>query len=69
MRRDSTGRYEITSTAGEVVRAFVPAPLQADPPLVPESPLLMLNDRVHLDCVSLDETLLIPDRRHPVLAL
>ena len=27
MRRDATGHYEITCTAGEAVRAFVPAPL------------------------------------------
>ncbi|MEI7666944.1 MAG: hypothetical protein WCI65_12940 [Synechococcaceae cyanobacterium ELA263] len=26
MRRDATGHYELTSTAGKTVRAFVPAP-------------------------------------------
>jgi hypothetical protein len=33
MRRDAAGRFEITSTAGEAVRAFVLAPLPPDPPL------------------------------------
>jgi len=31
--RGLTGRYEVTSTTGEAVRAFVPAPLPPDPPL------------------------------------
>jgi len=31
--RGNTGRYEETVAAGEVVRAFVPAPLPPDPPL------------------------------------
>ena len=39
MERGETGRYEITSVGGEQVRAFVPAPLPAAPPLVLEGPL------------------------------
>jgi Fic family protein len=39
MRRGVTGRYEVTSVGGERVRAFVPAPLPPDPPLVLEGPV------------------------------
>lgn len=34
MLRDDRGRYEVTSIAGERVRAFVPVPLPPNPPLV-----------------------------------
>ena len=62
MRRDSTGRYEITSTAGEVVRAFVPAPLPPDPPVLLEGPLQALHDRALLACGRLDGvSALLPD--------
>jgi len=33
MKRGETGKYEITTVAGEQVRAFVPVPLPPDPPL------------------------------------
>lgn len=33
MKRGETGTYQATSTSGEVVRAFVPAPLPPNPPL------------------------------------
>jgi hypothetical protein len=39
MKRGATGRYEVTSTAGERVRAFVPAPLPPVPPLEIEGEL------------------------------
>ena len=39
MRREPTGRYEITSVAGERVRAFVPTPLPPVPALKPDSAL------------------------------
>jgi Fic family protein len=39
MERGETGRFEVTSVAGEPVRAFVPAPLPPVPPLVLEGPL------------------------------
>ena len=62
MRRDSTGRYEITSTAGEVVRAFVPDPLPPDPPVLLEGPLQALHDRALLACGRLDGvSALLPD--------
>ena len=36
MKRNQTGRYEVSSTGGETVRAFVPAPLPPIPPLIME---------------------------------
>jgi len=39
VERGRTGRYEITTVGGESVRAFVPAPLPPDPPLVLAGPL------------------------------
>lgn len=54
MRRDATGRYEITSTAGEAVLAFVPAPLPPDPPLELTGPLQALHERALLACGRLD---------------
>jgi hypothetical protein len=39
VRREATGHYVVTSTAGESVRASVPAPL-------PPEPALMLNGAV-----------------------
>ena len=50
MQRESTGRYELTSTAGETVRAFVPAPLPPDPPVLLEGSLQALHDRALLAC-------------------
>ena len=44
MKRDSAGRYELTSTAGEEVRAFVPAPLPPEPPVRIEGALQALHD-------------------------
>jgi len=62
MRRDATGRYEITSTAGEAVRAFVPAPLPPDPPLELAGPLQALHERALLACGRLDGiSSLLPD--------
>jgi hypothetical protein len=62
MRRDATGRYEITSSAGEAVRAFVPAPLPPDPPLELAGPLQALHERALLACGRLDGiSSLLPD--------
>jgi Fic family protein len=62
MRRDATGRYEITSTAGESVRAFVPAPLPPKPPVVLEGPLQALHEQALLACGRLDGvSSLLPD--------
>ncbi|MCH9714588.1 MAG: Fic family protein [Cyanobacteria bacterium] len=54
MQRESTGRYELTSTAGETVRAFVPAPLPPDPPVLLEGSLQSLHERALLACGRLD---------------
>ena len=63
MRRDEPGSYEITDVSGEIVRAFVPAPL-------PPSPMLNLNeiraasDRALMALGRLDGiSKLLPDRR------
>ena len=62
MRRDATGRYEITSTAGEAVRAFVPAPLPPKPPVVLEGPLQTPHEQALLACGRLDGvSSLLPD--------
>jgi Fic family protein len=62
MRRDATGRYVITSTAGEAVRAFVPAPLPPQPPVVLEGPLHALHEQALLACGRLDGvSSLLPD--------
>lgn len=62
MQRESTGRYELTSTAGETVRAFVPAPLPPDPPVLLEGSLQALHERALLACGRLDGvSTLLPD--------
>ena len=44
----TTGRYHVTSTLGEEVRAFVPYPLPpADPPLVMDGPVRELHAAAH----------------------
>ena len=63
MKREVLGRYEITSTAGESVRAFVPAPLPPDPPVLLEGELQVLHERALLACGRLDGvSALLPDR-------
>ena len=54
MRREATGHYEDTSTAGETVRAFVPAPLPPEPPLALDATLQALHERALLACGRLD---------------
>ncbi|MCT0212051.1 MULTISPECIES: Fic family protein [unclassified Synechococcus] len=62
MRRESTGRYEISTTTGESVRAFVPAPLPPHPPITLEGPLQALQERALLACGRLDGvSALLPD--------
>ena len=62
MQRDDAGRYEITSTAGETVRAYVPAPLPPDPAVLLEGPLQALHERALLSCGRLDGvSSLLPD--------
>lgn len=62
MKRGATGRYEATATAGEPVRAFVPAPLPPDPPLDLGGRRQRLLERALLVCGRLDGvTALLPD--------
>lgn len=62
MRRQATGHYEVTSTAGVKVRAFVPAPLPPEPPLSLSGPLQVLHERALLACGRLDGvSSLLPD--------
>lgn len=62
MQRGRTGTYEILSTLGEPVRAFVPAPLPPDPPPVLTGERARLHDRALLACGRLDAiTALLPE--------
>lgn len=62
MRREASGRDEITSTAGESVRAFVPAPLPPEPPVVLAGSLQTLHEQALLACGRLDGvSSLLPD--------
>ena len=62
MKREATGHLEITSTAGEPVRAFVPDPLPPQPPLELGRLGLALHDRALLACGRLDGVAsLLPD--------
>ena len=63
MKRLGAGRYEITSTAGEEGRAFVPAPLPPEPPVQLDGALQGLHERALLACGRLDGvSALLPDR-------
>ena len=62
MRREATGRHELTSTAGEAVRASCWRPLPADPPVVLHGPLQVRHERALLTCSHLDGvSTLLPD--------
>nr|WP_216906844.1 Fic family protein [Synechococcus sp. CCY 0621] len=62
MKREATGHYDITSTAGETVRAFVPEPLPPHPPLDLVGLGQALKDRALLACGRLDGvSALLPD--------
>ncbi len=62
MQRGTTGRYEITGTAVEAVRAFVPSPLPPTPPLEFSTSRQHLLERAHLALGRLDSiTLLLPE--------
>ncbi|MFN8588698.1 MAG: Fic family protein [Candidatus Eisenbacteria bacterium] len=54
MRRAVTGQYVEAATAGETVRAFVPAPLPPDPPLELGGDLAQLLDRALVALGRLD---------------
>lgn len=63
MRRGETGTYEVTSVAGESVRAFVPAPLPPVPPLAFEGTLQRTLEEAVLAVGRLDGvSTLLPDK-------
>ena len=51
---EASGQYEITSTAGESVRDFVPAPLLTEPSLLLGVSLQTLHEQALLACGRLD---------------
>jgi Fic family protein len=62
MNRSTTGRYEITTTAGEKVRAFIPSPLPPEPPLDLTGTRQRLLERAQIAIGRLDAiTELLPD--------
>lgn len=62
MRRETTGRHEITAYAGERVQAYVPAPLPPAPPLELDGPLQSLLEQATLGLGRLDSLIsLLPD--------
>ena len=63
MRRDPPGQYEVTTLAGEPVRAFVPAPLPPAPPLVFDDELQRALESAVLAVGRLDGVSpLLPDK-------
>ena len=63
MRRGETGRYEVATTGGESVRAFVPAPLPPAPPLAFEGGLERSLEAAVLAVGRLDGvSTLLPDK-------
>ena len=62
MERGETGRYQVTSFAGEEVRAFIPAPMPPDPPIALEGALQQLLEEALLALGRLDSvTQLLPN--------
>ncbi len=62
MRREATGEYQVTWVEGEAVRAFIPAPLPPDPPLVLDGPLQQSLEAALLALGRLDSlSVLLPD--------
>ena len=62
MRRSDTGRFEISSVAGEQVRAFIPKPLPPDPPLELPRARQSLLERAILALGRLDSiAIMLPD--------
>src|SRR5215831_8814337 len=63
MRRGETGRYEETAVGGERVRAFVPAPLPPEPPVVFQGDLQRTLESAVLSLGRLDGvSSLLPDK-------
>ncbi len=62
MRRAATGRFVVTATTGERVRAFVPEPLPPHPPVAIDARRQRLLEQALLACGRLDAiTSLLPD--------
>ncbi|MDE2783241.1 MAG: Fic family protein, partial [Gemmatimonadota bacterium] len=62
MHRGPTGRYEVTVTGGERVKAFVPTPLPPRPPLVLDGPLRSTLEAAAMSLGRLDGmSSLLPD--------
>ena len=62
MKRGATGRYETSTSGGETVRAFIPAPLPPDPMLDLYGERQRLLERALLACGRLDGVrALLPD--------
>ena len=62
MKRRKIGHYEITSTVGEQVRAFVPVPIPPNPPLVLDGSLQQALESAVLAIGRLDGvSTLLPD--------
>src|SRR2546426_5416974 len=62
MKRGLTGRYQVTKTGGEPVRAFVPRALPPEPPLQFDGPLQVLQEQALLALGRLDAlSTLLPD--------
>jgi Fic family protein len=63
VRRGETGRYDVTTIAGEPVRAFVPSALPPDPPLAMSDGLQPLLEAAVLALGRLDGvSTLLPDK-------
>jgi len=61
MKRDTTGRYEVSTTSGEAVKAFIPEPLPPKPPLEISPNLREKMNRALMALGRLDSvTLLLP---------
>ncbi|WP_126444243.1 Fic family protein [Sulfuricystis multivorans] len=62
MQRGPTGSYRITTTVGEQILAFIPAPLPPTPPIVLDASRQARLERALLACGRLDAiTALLPD--------
>ena len=70
MQRIASGLYQITTTAGESVRSFVPDPLPPNPSLDMGGLGQALKDRALLACGRLDGVSdCFPDRGNSVFAV